>query len=287
MIDKDGYINWIDSEFAEKDFKYAEIRNLAMNHSLFYVNDKILMWNYPSEIFRAFKKIYIMTYMFDANIMYYYFKLNNIKYQVKSVTQINGKYELCQYYKPDVRIYKDLVHIDRTGIKQKKDTALSSKWYERASKETKDKIKASIYNWVRNIVKAKSNEVMWTTFKEQKSKLQGKGYTGGFVEWNCKATNDYSDKKYLAYALNVYPHVGIIQFFSQHGIKVNKDLFALSEMIQWVWRSAIRNGEEIHILIISDRMRLLFGEWLSGILKYEPNTYKVLNVFAKPVKSRV
>lgn len=54
---------------------------------------------------------------------------------------------------------------------------------------------------------------MWTTFKEQKSKLQGKGYTGGFVEWNCKATNDYSDKKYLAYALNVYPHVGIVQFF--------------------------------------------------------------------------
>ncbi len=287
MIDKDGYINWIDSEFAEKDFKYAEIRNLAMNHSLFYVNDKILMWNYPSEIFRAFKKVFIMTYMFDANIMYYYFRLNQIKYQVKSITQIDGKYELCQYYKPDVKIYKDLIHIDRTGIKQKKDTALSSKWYERASKATKDKIKASIYNWVRNIVKAKSNEVMWTTFKEQKSKLQGKGYTGGFVEWNCKATNDYSDKKYLAYALNVYPHVGIVQFFSQHGIKVNKDLFALSEMIQWVWRSAIRNGEEIHILIISDRMRLLFGEWLSGILEYEPNTYKVLNVFAKPVKSRV
>ena len=255
-----------------------------MNHSLFYVNDKILMWNYPSEIFRAFKKIYIMTYMFDASIMYYYFKLNGINFQKKSIINESENYVLCDYFKPDVRqLFKDLIQIDKTNIVQRKDTALSSKWFDKADGSTKANIKFSIYNWVRNIAKAKSNDVMWTTFLKCKHKLQGKGYTNGFVEWNCKATNEYSDKKYLVYALNVYPHVGITQFFSQYEIVVNQDLFALSEMIQWVWRSAIRNGEKIRILIISDRMRFLFDEWLKGSLEYKPNTTKVLKSSKKPL----
>ena len=266
IIDNDNYINWIDSEFNEEDFKYSEVRNLALNHSLFYVNDKILMWNYPSEIFRAFKKIYIMTYLFDASIMNYYFQMNRIKYKKMSVTKDNGKYRLCEYYVPDTDRFKDLIQIHRTDVQQKKDTALSATWFMRSSKNVKNKLKTSIYNWIRNIVKAKSNEIMWTTYLDYKTNLQGKGYTKGFVEWNCKSTNKYSDKKYLVYALNLYPHVGISQFFRQHGIVVDPDLFALSEMLQWIWRSSVRNGEKIDILVISDRMRALLGRWILGSL---------------------
>lgn len=276
IIDKDNYINWIDRDFENEDFKYSEIRNLALNHSLFYVNDKILMWNYPSEIFQAFKKIYIMTYMFDASIMYYYFKLNNITFQKKSICKENNQYKLRAYYESNISDLKKYIQIYKTDIIQKKDTALSSNWFKKADSKTKSKLKKSIYNWVRNVVNAKSNDVMWTTFLDYKYSLQGKGYTNGFVEWNCKSTNEYSDRKYLVYALNVYPHVGITQFFAKYGIIVNQDLFALSEMIQWIWRSAIRNGEHIDILIISNRMRFLLEQWLNGSLKYKPNASKVL-----------
>ena len=46
-----------------------------------------------------------------------------------------------------------------------------------------------------------------------------------------------------------------------HEIDENK--YALSEMIQWIWRSAIRNGEDIYIYIPSRRMRDLLLEWLN------------------------
>ena len=64
-------------------------------------------------------------------------------------------------------------------------------------------------------------------------------------------------------------HPAITQFFAQKGIKVDEDLYALSEMIQWIWRSQIRNGEKINIYIPSTRMRLLLKSWLDMELDYQ------------------
>jgi len=38
--------------------------------------------------------------------------------------------------------------------------------------------------------------------------------------------------------------------------------YALTELIQWVWRSRIRKGEPITVYLPSMRMRRLFEEWL-------------------------
>ena len=54
----------------------------------------------------------------------------------------------------------------------------------------------------------------------------------------------------------------LVNFFSKRGIKVSQDEYALSEMIQWIWRSAIRNDEKIYIYIPSERMRNLLKNWL-------------------------
>lgn len=41
--------------------------------------------------------------------------------------------------------------------------------------------------------------------------------------------------------------------------------WALSEMIQWIWRSAIRDGEDIYIYIPSERMRNLLSDWIDEV----------------------
>lgn len=38
-------------------------------------------------------------------------------------------------------------------------------------------------------------------------------------------------------------------------------------MIQWIWRSAIRNGEEISLYLPSKRMRDLLTEWIEKRVK--------------------
>lgn len=43
---------------------------------------------------------------------------------------------------------------------------------------------------------------------------------------------------------------------------VDEDAYALSEMLQWIWRSSIRDGKPINIYIPSKRMRTLLMNWL-------------------------
>lgn len=263
-IEDDGTIKWIDQDY---DTRYNSIKLLAQNHSLFQVNKKILIYQYPPDIFKIFKKVYVLTYMFDSSTMRYYFDLANIKYNLKSIKQVNGEYRLVDYYEASREHLKEKIHIynnpDLNEIFPQKITSLSSTWYKNPDNRTKlDTLQKAIYNFFRNKCNAKSGEIMWTTFKKSKGKLRGKGYSNSFVPLNCRATNDYAKSKFLAYTANVYPHVGVTQFFLQRGLKINDENYALSELIQWIFRSSVRNGEKIHIYLPSKRMRKLLENWL-------------------------
>ena len=56
-----------------------------------------------------------------------------------------------------------------------------------------------------------------------------------------------------------------MNFISARGGKIDHNAFALSEMVQWVWRSAIRDGNPITLYIPSDRMYHLFTNWLDTV----------------------
>jgi len=53
-------------------------------------------------------------------------------------------------------------------------------------------------------------------------------------------------------------------YFEDRRITVHEDLYALSEMIQWIWRSRIRDELPIKVFIPSERMRSLFVRWLNS-----------------------
>ena len=107
--------------------------------------------------------------------------------------------------------------------------------------------------------------MLWTTFKEYKNNVKRKGFAKGFAPINCRATNEYSNKTAIAYIGNRFFKPTIKNFFTFNNIPTEKqfeDKFALSELVQFVFRSAIRNGKPIDVYIPSKRMRDLFEEWL-------------------------
>ena len=68
----------------------------------------------------------------------------------------------------------------------------------------------------------------------------------------------------MAYLGNRYFDPQKRSFFNMRGIKLNQDLWALSELIQWVWRGCIRDSKEMNLYIPSYRMRGLITDWLDG-----------------------
>ena len=52
------------------------------------------------------------------------------------------------------------------------------------------------------------------------------------------------------------------QFVDHYNIEFDEDLFSLSALLQWIWRSQIRDGKPIEIYIPSERMRILLKVWM-------------------------
>lgn len=271
-VDDDGFVIW-NKEKMDYDTKYNEIKILADNRSLIYINQKLLLWRYPPEIFTLFDKIYILTYLFESSILKNYFDLYQIEYEQKSISEQNGEYHITDFFVPDTSIYIEKINIYDGKLNEnvyQKINGMSVTWFRaKINQDNIKQIKRNLYNYFANILNAKAETIMWTTFKDYRSKLKGKGYSNQFVSYNCRSTNDYDDRFNLAYCVNVYLHPGITQFFKQRGINIDEDLYGLSEMIQWIWRSRIRKGENINIYIPSMRMRNLLIAWMKMNLEYQ------------------
>ncbi len=89
---------------------------------------------------------------------------------------------------------------------------------------------------------------MWTTLKSHKKKVQSEGLcreekrdkngqlkTGCFTNFNLRATNNYRHKTNLAFCLNRFISHIEAHFFDHHKIKVDEDLLALSDLLQWIF----------------------------------------------------
>lgn len=119
-------------------------------------------------------------------------------------------------------------------------------------------------NFARNIMQAKGKDIIWTTHKEFQNHLSGLGYAKIFVPCNARATNDYGDRHVVMYMINRYLNPYVKKFFEEYNIMVDEDGYALSEMIQFIWRSAIRNNEPIYCYIPSKRMRNLLQDYIDN-----------------------
>lgn len=131
---------------------------------------------------------------------------------------------------------------------------LSQKWFcDSSNKKGIITLKKNTTNYFRNICNAKSIQCMWTTFDEVVPFIKGKGFTKGFTSLN---DTYFTNCKYLAFLCNLfYPANVSIENISENN-------YALSEMLQFIWRSAIRDGNEIWVYIPSIRMRNLFKQWI-------------------------
>lgn len=176
-------------------------------------------------------------------------------------------YEINQKdYSKELLKVKGLLNI-YTGIANQTNGLLTmycKTWSDNASKNTAKKETDKAANIFKRVFDTKSDENAFTTFKASKSKFAGAGYTRGFISINARATNDFDHKKSMAYLGNRYFDVQTKNFFISRGVKVDEDLWALGELIQWIWRGCIRKGEPMNLYIPSLRMRNLLLKWLDG-----------------------
>ena len=274
-VGEDYRVRWIKDDY---DGRFNDWRDMCLTGNVLLYNDCLLLWEFPIEVFQAFKEIIILTYMFDSQVQKYYFDVNGVEVQYIGTIHENGVYHfsdtpMLPEYVKDLPAKIHIVDDDKLNKIGDGRSSLSSTWYGKARGAKGQPHIKQLRNNLANLFKHKynsaSNRNLWTVFKDYQNLLKGKGYTKGFLSCNIRATNAYRNRDCLAYCVNVYYNPLLKNYFQEHGIEVYEDDYALSEMIQWVWRSAIRDGKEIWVYIPSRRMRELFQNWLNGFVQTE------------------
>lgn len=293
-VDNYGKVTWIAPDYTGS--AYTNVERTARNGTLYLLDGKFLVWTFPASIFSLFNDVYVLTYLFDGSYLKPFFEYHKIAYQMRGVCSDEAGYSLCEYsrYTEDRRKYKTLITIWADHkMNSFEASSLSKTWFDRVKRRDKGlkPLKDMLYNYFHNATKAKASDILWTCPKDEYPKLKGEGYTRRpltdaekvmsdrersklkrdcFLSCNARATNDYADRSVLAYVFNLFPNPFVKRYFENKNeaehtdIHVNENMLALSAMLQWIWRSRIRNDQPITIWIPSTRMRNLFIAWLDG-----------------------
>lgn len=277
MIQEDNeYITWLEGSYSdEANAKFREEMQRAKSKNLLKLNEHWFFWAITPELFSSFDDVYVLTYLFESQTLKYFFDMYKLPYQLIGTKKIENKYQFCDISEMSrVRDLRDKIHIlesDKLNDIGKGRSALSHTWYSRVytDGETLPQLQRNISNVFKNIFRATSKECLWTSFKSFKDVLSGKGYASSFVVYNLRASNKYASRKYLAYCVNNFPRPLESKYFHEHGVEVDSDMYALSILVQWIFRSAIRNNEEIWIYIPSERMRYILTQWIENLANGE------------------
>lgn len=267
--DEMGRLIWKDPDY---EGRFDDYKSLADHGNLFHLDSALLNITNP-DLFTAFDEVIMLTYLFEGQTQKAYLDYFNIPYRVVGVEQDEYGFKFSNGLDcPPPIDLSGLIHIiDRKKMNEPFSDrhALSKNWFSKrgASDECICILRRNLNNFFTSVTKADSTHRIWTCFKEDKKKIIGPQckYSSSFLPMNIRATNEYREATAVAYLVNRFLDPNLTKFFAARGIEIDNDQFALSEMIQFIWRSAIRDNQPITVYIPSERMRNLLIDWMNSI----------------------
>lgn len=274
-VDEDGKVLWLNNNI-EDGTKYSKLANMCKLGMIYQAkrSEDMFVTQLPMDLILSAKRVILLTYLFKGSILSSFLTLKGIT--VKEFKE----FEIKEISKQQL-----IPLIEFVGEKQIRDWAgesLSSSWYAKATQKDLTLLAKSI-RAIGDSTKALNKDLVWCvpaslSKPERKNgrKVAPSGYRAGsgeidvdtniaegcFLQCSSRATNAYRDRSVMVHAYNRFPHVSVSSFLQDYGAEVDNNQFALSELLQWVWRSQIRNGKPIKLCILSKRMRKIFQDWL-------------------------
>lgn len=263
---------WDADHEAVMDTLDIKIYQTAKAGCLYRLEDCFFMWALPVELLSTGAAITVFTYQSQGSLLIPYLQKMGIETSIKTCRETEVA------FKSNAR---DLITVDT--ISALDDFALSAT----AQKSTKikhgklgKKVATALKNLrARELRQVPDDKILVTCLKDNWF-ANGKGYdtqnpkpapfSSGSnmfrgVTWlsnTTRGTNEYSDCSHMIYLWDQNPNPYVAKWLGM--AKVEKDAFALTELIQWVWRSRVRKGEPITLYLPSKRMRKIFLDWLNS-----------------------
>lgn len=267
-----GRVSWMWDDI-EKETVYAKLKNMCDLGMLYCAkrSRNMMVTHLPVELLQSAKRTILLTYLFKGSVMESFLNLRSIK--TKDFVDVKPERNPEEIKEKA----KELVNIKTTPSIQKMKKGgfnLTHHWYSRSARLEELEFVGKTLRSIVNNKGYKGKGYMYTmpkanTERRVKSKKNLRCAVDKRVpverHWlysSARATNDYADKEVCIHLYNRYMNVAVKSYLSDYGQFPDEDQYALSEMVQWIWRSAIRNNKPIDVYIGSKRMETIFRNWL-------------------------
>lgn len=242
------------------------------------MGDHIVMSELPIVLLKCSKRVSIYTYRFNGSYMAAYLQRHGVQWTYANYTDIS-----CEEAGRQFRIRaRELVTID--PVTRLDGVALGYTAQKRmaSSKAAEELQKAGqVSGAFRSIGRAlKSSGIRsdhliltclqagWTARNEQAGRFAAGTKLFSDAHWvanQTRGTNQYRHCSHVAYFWQQNPNANVARFLGCDDRK-HADAYAVAEMIQFIWRSRIRDEKPITVYMPCPKMRRLWARWLDGEL---------------------
>lgn len=216
---------------------YSELKEYSEKGLVYASTDDFTVFNLqiPPDVIKASRECYVLTYLYDSSEMQRFLTLHNISYN----------------------------HMDVPELKER-EILIKSKLKENINiiciKAADEVIRSEVFE-VKGLATKKSLNIK---FLKKQTELEDEEHRLWLAS-STKATNDYADRELCLFLMNTYPNVGLQKYFEQYCTPLDNDRYALSEIVQFIFRGSIRTGKPMDLYIGSPRMKEIFVTWLDTI----------------------
>jgi hypothetical protein len=249
----------------------------------------------PPAMFEAANEVIVVTYMFSTSAMNSFMLLHGYTVEYLVIPELVEAEKKIKVMLRDKLKIIEIKAVDKF-FETYKDTALSHAWWDKAIKDGNAAVMfKKISSWLNNDKEHKDSfyfSTPSTVVKNSDSSIsrakplldrikikylidnlvhikenKDTGVEEVVPNWlanNTRATNKYKERTLCICLMNVYPNLGVQHYLKDYGVPVDADSYALSEILQYIWRGCIRDHKEMSVYIGSKRMKRLVQEWLAS-----------------------
>ena len=273
-------MKWWQNRDEVSDTLSPKILTYAETGCLYLQDGKMFIWALPQSILTAGRSVTVMTYKSEGSMLLAYLRKLGLPY---AISNDNSSEEDFREKATKLITIEDIPALSKTNFSHTGQVkGMSSSSYAakvaRSLKNLKERklVGIDINNilltsmkdaWIKaandNNRDAKDGDE--TPKKNSKPGVFAKGSRMKDVNWIANTTRGTNDYMYCSHLIYLYDQ-NINPFLARwlgESSQAFKDAYALTELIQWVWRSRVRRGEPVTLYLPSPRMRRLFEEWLN------------------------
>ena len=242
------------------------ILNYANTGCLYLLEGHLFIWAMPKELLTAGRTTTILTYKSEGSVLSSYLKKLEVPVEVANDNRLE---EAFRKKAAELITIKDIPALSRLSLSHSGQlTGMSNSKYCRTVVNALKNLRG------RQLKDVPAENILITCakdgwYKDGNEKVAGPFASGSKLfqgaNWLPKVTrgtNKYAQCFQLIYLYDQHVNSYVARWLEDNSRAFN-DAYALTELIQWVWRSRVRNGQPITLYLPSPRMRQLMEEWLS------------------------